>query len=38
MGAKTMNILKIHEYNFHLPLGPFHYAKFPKTLKVDPEI
>ena len=25
-------------YNFHVPFGPFHYAKFKKPLRVNPEL
>ena len=25
-------------YYFHLPIAPFHYAKFKKILTVDPEL
>ena len=27
-----------NHYYFHLPIGPFHCAKFKKILKVDPEL
>ena len=27
-----------HYYYFHLPIGPFHLAKFKKILTVDPEL
>ena len=27
-----------HYYQFHLPIGPFHCAKFKKILTVDPEL
>ena len=27
-----------HYYYFHLPIGPFHCAKFKKILTVDPEL
>ena len=27
-----------HYYYFHLPIGPFHWAKFKKILTVDPEL
>ena len=27
-----------HCYYFHLPIGPFHYAKFKKILTTDPEL
>ena len=27
-----------HYYYFHLPIGPFHYAKFKKILTTDPEL
>ena len=27
-----------HHYYFHLPIAPFHYAKFKKILTVDPEL
>ena len=27
-----------HYYYFHLPIGPFHYAKFKKILTADPEL
>ena len=26
-----------HYYYFHLPIGPFHCAKFKKILTADPE-
>ena len=26
-----------HYYYFHLPIGPFHYAKLKKILTMDPE-
>ena len=27
-----------HYYYFHLPIGPFHCAKFKKVLTADPEL
>ena len=27
-----------HYFHFHLPTGPFHYAKFKKILTADPEL
>ena len=27
-----------HHYYFHLPIGPFHCAKFEKILTADPEL
>ena len=27
-----------HYYYFHLPIGPFHCAKFKKILTADPEL
>ena len=27
-----------HYYYFHLPIGPFHCAKFKKILPADPEL
>ena len=27
-----------HYYYFHLPIGPFHFAKFKKTLTAEPEL
>ena len=27
-----------HYYYFHLPIGPFHWAKFKKILTADPEL
>ena len=27
-----------HYYYFHLPIGPFHCAKFNKILTADPEL
>ena len=29
---------KNHHYYFHLPIGPFHCAKFEKILTADPEL
>ena len=29
---------KNHYYYFHLPIGPFHCAKFKKNLTVDPDL
>ena len=29
---------KNHYYYFHLPIGPFHCAKFKKILTADPEL
>ena len=27
-----------HYYYFHLPIGPFHCAKFKKIVAADPEL
>ena len=32
------NFLGTNHYYFHLPIGPFHWAKFKKILTADPEL
>ena len=37
--ADPQNVLGTnHYFHFHLPTGPFHYAKFKKILTADPEL